>query len=141
MRVLKAGLLYFALVFGTGFLLGTVRVLFLAPRMGVRCAELLELPLMLVAIVLSARYVIRFFSLPAATTVRLFVGFFALALVVAAELSSARLLGGQSVTQYVASRDPVSGTAYLVTLILFALMPILFEHAGAVRIPSLRERS
>ncbi|MGD1153715.1 MAG: hypothetical protein ABR911_12710 [Syntrophales bacterium] len=32
MRILKAGILYFALVFGAGFVLGTVRVLFVEPR-------------------------------------------------------------------------------------------------------------
>jgi hypothetical protein len=32
MRVLKAGILYFALIFGAGFVLGSVRVLFVEPR-------------------------------------------------------------------------------------------------------------
>jgi hypothetical protein len=32
MWILKAGILYFALVFGAGFVLGTVRVLFVEPH-------------------------------------------------------------------------------------------------------------
>lgn len=32
MRILKAALLYFAVVFGTGFLLGTFRTIWLVPR-------------------------------------------------------------------------------------------------------------
>lgn len=41
MRILKAGALYFALVFGTGLVLGMIRVPFLVPRLGVRIAELI----------------------------------------------------------------------------------------------------
>ena len=37
------GVFYFGLVFGTGFVLGPVRVLWLAPRVGERWAELIEL--------------------------------------------------------------------------------------------------
>ena len=32
MRILKAGILYFALVFGAGFVLGAVRVLYVKPH-------------------------------------------------------------------------------------------------------------
>jgi hypothetical protein len=39
-KVLKAGALYFALVFGAGFVLGSIRVLWLVPRIGERTAEL-----------------------------------------------------------------------------------------------------
>jgi len=43
-----AALEYVARVFGAGFVLGIVRELWVRPRVGVRAAELLELPLMLV---------------------------------------------------------------------------------------------
>ena len=59
MRNFKPAVLYFALVLGTGFALGTIRVPFLVPRPGERYAELLEMPFMFVAIVLAARYVVR----------------------------------------------------------------------------------
>jgi hypothetical protein len=48
MKILKAGILYFALVFGAGFVLGTIRVLLVMPRFGARMAELMEAPVMLV---------------------------------------------------------------------------------------------
>ena len=128
MRILKAGTLYFVLVFGTGFLLGMVRVPFLLPHLGVRVAELIEMPLMLAAIVLAARYIIRLFALPSIDIIRFSVGILALALTIIAELSFALLLQSQSAAQYIASRDPISGTAYLVTLALFALMPYILAH-------------
>lgn len=56
---LKPGIAYFAIVFGTGFALGTVRTLWIVPRIGVRTAELLESPLMLVAIVFAAGWTSR----------------------------------------------------------------------------------
>ena len=59
MQMAKAGLLYFALVFGTGFLLGPIRLLWLVPRFGTRIAELMEMPVMLVVIVLAARWTVR----------------------------------------------------------------------------------
>ena len=78
-QIIKAGLVYFALVMGAGFLLGTVRVPFMAPRLGERLAELIEMPLMLVVIGLSARFVVRRFALPPTASVYLaMLGLFAL---------------------------------------------------------------
>jgi hypothetical protein len=98
-------------------------VTLLVPRLGIRTAELLEMPLMLVAIVLAARAVVRRFSLPPAPAIRLAVGILALTLLVAAELGLAATLAGQSPGQWLASRDPVSGPVYFALLLLFALMP------------------
>jgi hypothetical protein len=75
---------------------------------------------------------VRRFSLPPNASVRLLVGFAALALAVLAELLLAAALQDVSVAQYIASRDPVSGAVYLFVLLLFALMPyILTRFRGA----------
>ena len=121
MRIFKPAVLYFALVLGTGFVFGTIRVPFLVPRLGERYAELLEMPFMFVAIVLAARYVVRKFAL--SPPVRLQVGFAALAMSIVAELLLATVLQGRSLVEFIASRDPVSGSVYIVMLLLFALMP------------------
>jgi hypothetical protein len=47
MQMVKAGVVYFALVFGAGFVLGTIRTLWVVPRFGTRMAELMEMPIML----------------------------------------------------------------------------------------------
>ncbi|HMF57724.1 MAG TPA: hypothetical protein VK619_15380 [Pyrinomonadaceae bacterium] len=86
------------------------------------------MPIMLMAIVLAAHYVVRRFSLPASLSVRLRVGFAALFMSVLAELLLAAALQGRSVAQYIASRDPVSGSVYLVMLLLFALMPSILAR-------------
>jgi hypothetical protein len=141
MRSFKPAVLYFALVLGTGFPLGSIRVPFLVPRFGERYAELLEMPIMFMAIVLAARYVVWRFSLPASLSVRLRVGFSALFMSVVAELLLAALLQGRSVAQYIASRDPVSGSVYLVMLLLFALMPSILARLRSGHLPSGHEQT
>jgi hypothetical protein len=140
-RILKAGLAYFALVFAPGFLLGTVRVPFLVPHLGVWVAELLEMPVMFVVILLSARFVVRRFELPASAAVRLTVGIISLALLVGAELSLAVALQGQPLGQYIASRDPVSGGVYIAMLMLYAAMPLIHARAHGARLFSGNERA
>ena len=125
MRSFKPAVMYFALVVGTGFVLGTVRVPFLVPRLGERYAELLETHFMFVAIVLAARHVVRRFAVPARLPVRLKVGFAALAMSVAAEVLLATMLQDRSLGEFIASRDPGSGSVYLAMLLLFALMPAI----------------
>ena len=49
MRTIEAGVLYFALVFGAGFVFGTIRTLWVVPRVGTKTAELMETPFMLAA--------------------------------------------------------------------------------------------
>ena len=135
MASFKAAVAYFALVLGAGFVLGTIRVPFLVPRLGERYAELLEMPIMFVVIVLAARYVVRRFSLPPSPPVRLLVGFAALAMSVIAELLLAAALQDRSIGQYIASRDPVSGSVYLLVLLLFALMPYLLGRFRGAHAP------
>jgi hypothetical protein len=52
------------------------------------------------------------------------IGALALALLVAAELCLTIALG-QTIREYIAGRDPVSGTAYLISLVAFAAMPLV----------------
>ena len=64
MQILKAGVLYFALVFGAGFALGTIRVLWIVPELGTRLAELMEAPFMLIVTIAPARWVVRRLGVP-----------------------------------------------------------------------------
>ncbi len=126
------GVIYFALVFGAGFILGPIRVFWLVPRMGERIAELVEAPIMLVVIICSARWVVRRLGVSATPSQRLIVGLVALVLLLICEVTVVLWLRGLSIAAYFASRDPVAGAVYLVMLGLFAAMPLLL-----VRTPSL----
>ena len=123
MRVLTPGIAYFLLVFGTGFVLGTVRVLLIVPHVGERAAELLEMPLMLIATVLAARWITRRFPEARTCASRLAIGGLALGLMLAGELAVGIGLRGMTAAEVILNRDPVSGTAYYLSLILFAAMP------------------
>jgi type IV secretory pathway TrbD component len=125
MQILKAGVLYFALVFGVGFVLGTIRTLWVVPRVGTRTAELMETPVMLVAIIMASRWVVLHLAVPWPPTARLGMGGIALCLLVVAEFGLVLWLRGLSIREYLATRDPVSGTVYDVMLGVFAIMPLL----------------
>jgi hypothetical protein len=132
MRRIKAGMLYFTIVLGAGFMLGLVRVPFIVPRLGERYAELAEMPIMLLVIVMAARYIVRRYALDARFAGRLQVGFLALALAVSAELVLIALMQSGSIVQAIASRDPVSGSVYILLLLVFALMPALLAYGASV---------
>jgi hypothetical protein len=125
METLKAGALYFALVFGAGFVLGPIRILWLVPRFGTRIAELMETPLMLAVIIVAARWVVRRLALSSTSSKRLGVGIIALGLLLVAEFSLVLWLRGLTFRDYLASRDPVAGTVYIVMHGMFAIMPLL----------------
>ncbi len=125
-QILKAGLLYFALVFGAGFVLGTIRTLWIVPRLGTRTAELMEAPIMLALTVAAARWIVRRFAVPPIPSRRLGVGCIALGLMLFAEFRLGLWLRGLSVREYLVSRDPVSGTVYY--LMLGAFTTCLFSR-------------
>ncbi len=98
MQILKAGVLYCALVFGAGFVLGTVRTLWIVPRYGARNAELMEAPIMLVVTILAARFVVRRRALPPTTSARLGTGFSALGILLGAEVAVVLWLRGLTIS-------------------------------------------
>jgi hypothetical protein len=98
MRILQAGVLYFVLVFGAGFVLGFIRTLWIVPRLGARMAELLETPIMVVVIVLAARWIVPLNALPPTWPSRLGMGGIAVGLLLVAEFGLVLWLWGLSIT-------------------------------------------
>jgi len=128
LTVVTSGALYFALVFGAGFVLGPIRILWAVPRFGTRAAELMEMPIMLAVIVAAARWIVRRSGVPSTVASRLGMGCLALGLLLAAEFTLVLRLRGMSYADYLADRDPVSGTVYYLVLGVFALMPVLVHR-------------
>lgn len=129
MKILKAGAAYFALVFGAGFVLGTIRTLWIVPRFGTRAAELMESPFMLVVIFYAARYTVRTLSLPPGAGTRIGTGLLAVGFLLAAELTLVRWLRGVPIGEYFATRDPVAAVAYYLMLVVYALMPLFLARS------------
>ena len=125
LQILKAGLLYFAIVFGAGFVLGPIRIFWAVPRFGTRIAELMEASIMLMIVVAPARWVVRGLGVPSIPSRRLGMGCVGLGLLLVGEFTLVLWLRGLSITEYLVSRDPVSGTVYYLMLGVFAIMPLL----------------
>jgi hypothetical protein len=64
MRVLKAGVTYFLLVFAGGWIMGPIRELWAVPHFGPTMGLLLEAVIMLIAMIVAARWVVRWFEVP-----------------------------------------------------------------------------
>ena len=121
----KAALLYFVVVFGAGFALGVIRTLWIVPQVGVRSAELIEMPFMIAVTIIACRSVIRRFAVPPSVWPRMGMGLLGLAVLIGAELALSSWLFSRPVSDYIVSRDPVAGAAYFLALGLFAAMPVL----------------
>jgi len=128
LQVVKAGAVYFALVLALGFVLGAIRTLWVVPRVGARTAELMEMPIMLAVTIVAARWTVLRLSVPMMWTARLEMGCMALVFMLVAEFGFVLWIRGLSIKEYFASRDPVSGTAYYLLLIVFAIMPLLLDR-------------
>lgn len=128
MKSINAAALYFALLFGSGFVLGTIRILLLVPRVGTRNAELMEAPIMLLISFIAARWVIRLVGLRYRIVTRLRMGCLALILMLLAEFGFVLWFRGLTIGEYLCTRDPISGTAYYLSLAVFAIMPVLVER-------------
>ena len=127
----RAALLYWLGIFALGFVLGTVRVLWLAPALGGGPAVLLELPLMLAASWwLAARLLARFAIRSGGAALAM--GLLALALLLAAELGLAMALGG-SPRGWLAGLGTPAGLLGLAGQGLFGLVPWLLWRRMAAR--------
>jgi hypothetical protein len=124
-KTIQAGLVYFVIVLGTGFVLGVFRVPFLVPRLGERWAELAEMPIMATVVFIAAGYILRRFPEIRHPGRSLMAGVLAFVLSVAAELGLAIVLQDRTLAEFLSSRDKVSGSVYIALLLIFAVMPRL----------------
>ena len=124
-HTLKAGAAYFAIVFAVGFALGTVRTLFLAPRLGEQIAVVIELPFMLGASWLACAWVLRRWHVPAGSGPRLTMGGVAFALLIVAEIALSLTAFDRSLADYFRNLATPHGLIGLTGQIVFALIPLL----------------
>ena len=121
-RPVLAGGAYFAVIFFIGFILGTLRVLWLRPIVGELPAVLLELPVMLTASWFAAAAIIRKFDIAPQRTPRLIMGIVALGMLMLAEAGLTMWLPSQAESQALADGPRIAGFA---GQIIFALIPWL----------------
>jgi hypothetical protein len=120
----KAGSAYFVLVFGIGFILGTIRVLGVAPRLGELVAILIELPIILTAAWIICERVSARFLVPDRWRPRLVMGGVAFVLLMLAELGLSVLLGN-SIGEYLDAYSSSPGALGLAGQMIFAIFPLV----------------
>ena len=130
---LVAALPYTLTVFAAGAVLGTLRVLWLAPRLGEGGAILLEVPVMLAVSFLVARAVVRWRRVPARLGPRLLMGVAAFALLQGAEAALAIGAFGRTLAEHLATIAAPARLPGLAAQAVFAAMPALLLLAPARR--------
>jgi hypothetical protein len=124
-QVFKISLIYFGTVFTVGFLLGMIRVPLVVPALGERTAELIELPFMLIAVFLAARWITDRYGLVSQPRVAFVVGVLAAIYLLLIEFSVVLWLRGLTIGEFLAGRDPVAASLYYAAIGIFALMPMV----------------
>ncbi len=138
-----AGIAYFALVFGLGFVLGTVRTLFVAdaPSVGRFVGVLIELPIMIAASWFLCRFVIRRLAVARTVPARTIMGCVAFALLMLAELAIGAGLFGRTPAEHFALYADPSYALGLAAQLAFALMPLVQLRWRAVSSRTISERT
>lgn len=128
-RALAAASAYFLALFALGFILGTIRVIFVAPRVGELAATIAEVPVMLVAAYFICRWAIRRWQVPPAIGARLAMVPWFLALLFAFEALLGATMFGRSIAQQWAALGSPAGLIGISAQIIAALLP-LFVSKG-----------
>lgn len=127
-QVLKAGAMYFLVAVGAECVLEVIRFQVVALHVGERLAEMLEIPNVLLATMIGARWVIDRFTLPPLPGIRLGVGLVALCLMLISEWTVIQGLQSLSFEGYVTSQDAAVETIPLGALGVLTVMPFLVGY-------------
>jgi hypothetical protein len=129
--ILKAGAEYFAAVFAAGFVMGTVRTLLIAPRIGEMSAVLAEIPFMLLLSSIACKTVMGRYPQIKTAQAALATGGLALTLLLIAETLLSMTLGGLSPGEHFALYRKLPAELGLLAQIFFALLPFLYVRIKA----------
>ncbi len=123
-RIVSAAWVYAAVVFAVGFVLGSVRVLVSAPRLGDLAATLLELPVMLAVSWAACGAALRRFDI-AGRSEAAGMGLCAFALLMAAELILSVFGFGRTLGQHFSAYATAAGAIGLAGQVAFGIMPLV----------------
>jgi hypothetical protein len=122
---LDAGLVYGAIIFVFGVVLGTLREVVLAPLIGRDTVVLVEGPLILLVAWFVAWWLIRGHGVPALAGHRLAMGAMAFAVLMSGEAAVAVFGYGRTLAMHLAAYATAQGMLELMPQVAFALFPLL----------------
>jgi hypothetical protein len=122
-KAAPAGAIYFALVFAAGAVLGPIRELIAAPRLGAFAAVALEAPLMLAVVFMAARSVVARLDRDCLRD-RLMVGATGFGLLLVAEVLGSMALRQMSLGDWLGHFARPEGAVSLALFLIFAAMPV-----------------
>jgi len=122
---LKAGLVYFGIVFAAGFIFGAVRVTVLEPRVGAALAVIVEGPIILAVSWTVCRRLITRFSVPSSLAPRLAMGGAAFGLLIIAEVGLSLSMFGRTLAEHFAIYRNAGGVIGLAGQLVFGLFPVV----------------
>jgi hypothetical protein len=124
-RALTATTFYFLALFALGFVLGTIRVLFVGPQIGDLGATLLEVPLMLTAAFFLCRWAVGRWQVSPALATRWAIMLWFLVLLLLFETLLGIALFGRTLAETWAGLATPAGLVGLTAQIIAALLPLL----------------
>ncbi len=122
-------------LFALGFVLGTVRVMIVAPRYGELSATWAEIPVMLIAAIVTCRWALQYWQVPRAIGTRWIMVIWFLALLVAFETALGAGLFGRSLNEQFASLITPAGLLGLSAQIIAALLPLYLGNGKRRDLP------
>lgn len=122
---LKFATRYAVVIFALGFILGVIRTMLLAPRIGALAAVCLEVPVMLLASWFYCRHLRHKLALAATWLPLLLWGTVAFAMLMLLEFSISILVFRQTPAAFAATLQTLPGLIGLLAQIAFALIPAL----------------
>jgi hypothetical protein len=120
----KAGALYAIIVFLIGFILGTIRVLLIAPRLGKTTAVIVEAPMMLTASWFVCRWCVDRLDVRRTVPARSLIGLVAFLVLMSAETELGAVFGRLLVDQ-LATYGSLAGAIGLAAQVIFAMFPVI----------------
>jgi hypothetical protein len=132
-EALRAGAVYFAIVFAVGFVLGTIRALVVVPRFGETNAVLIELPVMLALSWIVCASLVRRFAVPPRVAARAMMGGVAFALLMIAEACVSMFGFGRTLAEHLSVYQTAGAQLGLAAQVAFALFPVLQAMVGTKR--------
>ncbi len=129
-RAFTAATIYFLALFALGFVLGTIRVLFLAPKIGVLGATLAEVPLMLIAAFFICRWAIGRWKVPPGLLERGAMALWFLVLLALFETLVGVALFGRTLAGTWAGLATTAGLLGLTAQAIAALLPLYVGRNG-----------